>query len=61
MLRLRRRIGSRSKVGRSYQSTSPAWIAAAAVAASGITSHSTRSKCITLPPAMLSAGSWRGT
>jgi len=35
--------------------------AAAAVAASGITFHSTRSKCATLPPAVHSAGSGRGT
>ena len=34
---------------------------AAAVAESGITRHSMRSKCTTLPPAVHSAGSWRGT
>ncbi len=43
-------MGSRSGSGFSHQSTSPACNAAAAVAGSGITCHSTRSKFASLGP-----------
>ena len=44
--------GSRSAVGSSHQSISPDCIALAEVPSSGLTCHSTRSKCTTLPPAV---------
>ena len=43
---------SRSAVGSSHQSISPACIALADVPSSGLMRHSTRSKCTTLPPAV---------
>ena len=45
-----RSSGSRSAVGFSHQSISPVRSAAALVATSGCTCHSTRSKCTTLGP-----------
>ena len=54
-------IGSRSISGNSNQSTSPVCNAAAAVAGSGCTIHSTRSKFTTLPPEKYSGFSCRGT
>jgi hypothetical protein len=60
-LRLRRSTGIRSVIGFSHQSTSPFCSAAEAVAGSGITTHSTRSTIIRLPPASQLAGSSRGT
>ena len=56
-----RSIGQRSINGTSSQSTSPVRRAAAAVAASGCTTHSTRWKCAALPPARKLGGSSRGT
>ena len=54
--------GSRSGVGSSHQSISPARMALAEVPSSGLVSHSTRSKCTTLPPAVQPVlGSDRGT
>ncbi len=50
--RLRRSTGSRSAVGASHQSISPACSAAAAVAASGIVCHSIRSMAGTFGPAV---------
>ena len=47
-----RSTGSRSGVGNSHQSISPARMALAEVPSSGLVSHSTRSKCTTLPPAV---------
>ena len=44
-------MGSRSNCGTCTQSTSPFCRAEEAVALSGMTRHSTRSKCTTLPPA----------
>ena len=58
--RLRRSSVCSSGVGSSYQSISPACSAAAAVAGSGITIHSTRSTITRLPPASQEAGSLRG-
>ena len=46
-----RSMGSRSNCGTCTQSTSPFCRAEEAVALSGMTRHSTRSKCTTLPPA----------
>ena len=51
-LRLRRSSCWISGGGCSYQSISPVWMAAAAVAASTMMCHSTRSKCATLGPAV---------
>ncbi len=52
----------RSMVGCSHQSNSPAFIAAALVAGSGETVHSTRSKFTVFGPDVYSAGpSERGT
>src|SRR5215472_16916606 len=57
-----RKAGRRSFVAWSHQSISPDCTAAAAVAASGIVSHSTRSKCATFGPAnMLGVPEDRGT
>ena len=56
----RRSSGTRSGIGVSHQSTSPLCNAAAAVAASGMTRHSTRSNATRLPPASQSPGSSRG-
>ena len=56
-----RSCGSRSMSGCSTQSTSPVRRAAAAVAASGITRHSTWSISARLPPAVALGGSLRGT
>ena len=53
-------IGSRSGSGESSQSTSPATSALAAVAASGMIRHSTRSTSTRYPPAEKLAGSSRG-
>ena len=54
--------GSRSAIGSSHQSISPDCIALAEVPSSGLTCHSTRSKCTTLPPAvqpvLISARGW---
>ncbi len=50
--RARRSCGTRSIAGSSHQSTSPWRSAAEAVPGSGMVSHSTRSKCTALPPAM---------
>src|SRR5262249_44561015 len=50
-LRFLRNSGTRSEIGFSHQSISPLCSAAAAVAGSGITTHSTRSASIRLPPA----------
>ena len=50
-LALRSSIGSRSLGGFSHQSTSPFSSAAAAVAGSGMTIHSTRSKLTIFGPA----------
>ena len=47
---LRLSNGTKSACTCSYQSTSPVCSAAAAVAASGMTFHSIRSKCATFPP-----------
>ena len=49
-----RSSGSKSSDGYSHQSCSPDCSAAAAVAASGIVVHSTRSKCTILGPAVQS-------
>ena len=54
-------IGSRSGIGISSQSTSPVTSAFAAVAASGIIFHSTRSTITRCPPEVKLAGSSRGT
>ena len=53
--------GCRSGRTEPNQSTSPAWMAAMAVAASGMICHSIRSKCATLPPEVHCAFSARGT
>ena len=53
--------GSRSTIGFCHQSASPACIAAALVALSGMIRHSMRSKFITLPPEVKRGGSLRGT
>src|ERR1700728_3611197 len=59
---VRRKVGTRSIVGFSHQSNSPAIRAAAAVAGSGTTVHSTRSNQATLGPAANSGlPSLRGT
>ncbi len=52
--------GTRSGIGFSHQSTSPFCSAAAAVAASGMMTHSMRSKLTRLPPDSQSAFSSRG-
>ena len=59
---LARSIGNRSVAGFWIQSTSPLVSAFTAVALSGMTCHSTRSKCATFGPAVNVAGpSLRGT
>ena len=55
------KAGRMSDGGCSYQSASPALSAAAAVATSGMYSHSTRSTLATLPPEAKLGGSRRGT
>ena len=53
--------GTRSGIGVSHQSISPFCSAAAAVAGSGMITHSMRSTFIFLPPASQECGSLRGT
>ena len=55
-----RRLGTRSGCTCSYQSISPAFNAAAAVACSGMACHSTRSKCAIFPPEVQSAAPLAG-
>ena len=57
-----RSTGSKSGVGNSHQSISPARMALAEVPSSGLVSHSTRSKWTILPPDVQPVfGSARGT
>ena len=53
--------GTRSGIGVSHQSISPFCSAAAAVAGSGMITHSMRSTLIFLPPASQECGSLRGS
>jgi hypothetical protein len=60
-LLFRASTGMRSGGSCSHQSASPAFNAAAAVAESGMYSHSTRSTLTTLPPEAHDGASLRGT
>ena len=60
-LRFLRNSGTKSEIGFSHQSISPLCSAEAAVAGSGMITHSIRSTSIRLPPASQDADSWRGT